>query len=67
MALIRSLILKNPNQNIIHIMIVKIPQSSFEIGEAKYAILDIAMEDKTLWHIQLVKFLGYGILPVNLT
>ena len=25
------------------------------------------MKDKHLWHIQLVKFLGDGVLPINLT
>jgi len=31
------------------------------------ATLEITMEDKNLWHIQLVKFLRDGVLPINLT
>lgn len=25
------------------------------------------MQDKNIWHIQLLKFLGDGVLPINLT
>ena len=33
----------------------------------EHVVLNITMEDKNLWHTQLVKFLRDGILPINLT
>lgn len=51
----------------IHIDIVHIHQSSLEIDGVEHTFLDITMEDKNLWYIQLVKFLGDGIMPINLT
>lgn len=32
----------------------------------EHAVLDITMEDKNLWHFQLVKFLRDGVLPIDL-
>ena len=36
------------------------------MDRVKHVVLDITMEDKNLWHIQLVKFLRDGVLPINL-
>lgn len=67
MASIGSLIPENPHQQTIHIEIIQITQLSLEIDGVEHAILDITMEDKNLWHIQLMKFLRDGIMPINLT
>jgi len=67
MASIGFLILENSHQKTIHIEIDQITQSSLEMDGVEYAVLDITMEDKHLWHTQLVKFLRDGILPINLT
>jgi len=64
-APIRSLMLENPHQQTIYIEIVQITQSSLEMDGVEHVFLDITMEDKILWHIQLVKFLQDGILPAN--
>ena len=50
MASIRSLMLVNPNKKMIPIKIVQIIQSLIESDEVEHVVLDIAIEDKNLWH-----------------
>ena len=67
MASIGSLILQNPYHWNIHIEIVQITESTLEIDDKIYDILDIAIEGKYLWYDQLVKFLRDGFLPKDFT
>lgn len=66
MASIGYLIPKNPHWKTIHIEIIQIPQSSLEIDNVEYGVLYITMENKNLWHMQLVKFFRDGVLPLDL-